>query len=203
MYLADQYPWVENIRLIAEIIGYTAGLATAIFILFQLSKDRKLSSLNALMRLEEKYSKLLWRINSDEELGSFWQGRAAGNRLDAYKGALAVADHEFPLWEAMGQNTERGRQDRNCYAATREMLDIFEQAFHFNRSQGWLCNREIKAKWTSWMKSAKANNPFVMPVFAELEGWYTPSFVRHFRGLKAQPRDAAAAPASEAATQEA
>lgn len=167
---------IDTIRLYLEISGYVAGVASVFFLAFQLKKDRKLKEYNTLRQLEEKYTELLWKGGEVPGLNKVWEKMSAERRseLDALK--KEVSRETWLIWEKMDDN------EKNCYRFTRSGFEILEQAFIATKN-GWV-DGEIQHKWKHWALSWKASNSFAPYVLAEMDHWFTPSFIRYYNSLK-------------------
>ena len=83
----------------------------------------------------------------------------------------------WPIWEKMSE------EEKVCYRFSRSGLEILEQAY-IAKKKGWVADPEIWGKWEGWMIAWKTTNSFVPYVLLELEGWFSPSFLKYFNALK-------------------
>ena len=168
---------IETIRLYMEIGGYAAGVASVLFLAIQLRKERKLEEYRTLRELEEKYTELLWRGSEEEELNKVWEPMP-DNRKNVLDGLINVISSEsWVIWTAMNES------EKNCYRFTRSGFEVLEQAYIATK-KGWVDDVEIQNKWKYWTLSWKDTNSFAPYVLAEMERWYTPSFISYYRSLK-------------------
>jgi hypothetical protein len=168
---------IEEIRVSMEIAGYAAGVASVLFLAFQIRKDRKLNEYKMLQTLEEKYTSLLWKAADHGEINNVWKG-IPENRNNIFQSIIVNDDQgSWPIWEAM---TEK---EKNCYRFSRSGLEILEQAYIAKR-KGWVDDAEIWSKWEGWMKSWKTTNSFVPYVMLEMDHWFSPSFIKYFNAIK-------------------
>jgi len=168
---------IEKIRLYFEILGYMAGVASVLFLAFQLRKERKLEEYKMLQGLEEKYTTLLWKGADQAEIDRVWKplSQERQQHFDSLKN-----DTDSESWDVWNGMTD---EEQNCYRFTRAGFEILEQAFIANK-KGWVDDAEIKKKWDNWMISWKTTNTFAPYVFDEMQHWFTPSFVEHYKKLQ-------------------
>lgn len=168
---------IEEIRLLMEIAGYAAGVASVLFLAIQLRKERKLGEYKSLQALEEKYTSLLWKTTEHSEIDNVWKA-IPKNRKEKFDSLTQYCDRKsWPIWEEMSE------EEQNCYRFSRSGLEILEQAF-IAKKNGWVSDVEIWGKWEGWMISWKTTNSFVPYVLMEMEHWFSPSFLKYFNALK-------------------
>ena len=168
---------IEQIRLLLEIAGYTAGVASVLFLAFQLRKERKLEEYKTLQALEEKYTALLWKATEHPEIDRVWKA-IPKERKNTFESISQECDEKsWPIWEKMSDD------EQNCYRFTRSGLEVLEQAY-IAKKKGWIDDAEIWGKWEGWMNSWSKTNSYAPYVLMEMEHWFTPSFLKFFNALK-------------------
>jgi len=168
---------IEQIRLLLEIVGYIAGVASVLFLGFQLRKERKLQEYRTLQALEEKYTALLWKAAEHPEIDNVWQ-KIPKKRKNAFESiSHARGKRSWQIWEKMSD------EEQNCYRFTRSGLEVLEQAY-IAKKKGWINDPEIWKKWEGWMTSWNKTNSYVPYVLKEIEHWFSPSFLKYFSSLK-------------------
>lgn len=168
---------IENIRLYLEMFGYTAGVASVLFLAIQLRKERKLEEYKTLQALEEKYTTLLWKSSEQTEIDQAWK-EIPPDRKQAFDALAKNGSSDlWPIWNGMTD------EEQNCYRFTRSGLEILEQAY-IAKKKGWIDDDEIKNKWEAWMISWRNTNSYVPYVLMEIDHWFTPSFIEKFNSLK-------------------
>lgn len=168
---------IENIRLYLEMIGYTAGVASVLFLAMQVKKERKLEEYRTLQALEEKYTTLLWMSSETPEIDLAWADLPSERKKVFDSVTTKACNKSWPVWSVMTE------EEQNCYRFTRAGLEILEQAYIADK-KGWIDDEEIRNKWQAWMVSWRNSNRYVPYVLTELEHWFTPSFLKKFNSLK-------------------
>jgi len=167
---------IETARLYLEILGYTAGIISILFLALQSRKERKLQEFQLLQSLEEKFTDLLWRGDENKAISDIWRPFSPEKNAEFQKMIESKDGREWPLWNSLDENGQ------DCYRFTRSGLSVMEQAYLVHK-QNWISNCEIWEKWHSWMISWKHTNPYLPFVLEEVSGWYTSSFVEYFKKL--------------------
>ena len=171
---------IETIRLALEIAAYVAGVASVLFLAFQLRGERKLEEYKTLQALEEKYTSLLWKSSEHSEINNVWK-EIPKSRRETFESLAHDCDKsQWPIWEVMSE------EEQNCYRFSRSGLEILEQAY-IAKKKGWIDDAEIWGKWEGWMRSWKATNSYIPYVLLEMEHWFSPSFLKYFNALKQLP----------------
>lgn len=159
-----------------ELIGYLTGVASVIFLAYQLLRERKLEEYKLLQRLEEKFTALLWR--EEKGIEGVWKPIGSDERKLYDKSKKNTSGKLWPVWDSIKKDSERDR-----YRFTRALLEIFEQAYHAHRKQ-WVSDKEIWEKWKGWMIYSKEVNEYIPHVLFDMPDWYTPSFLEFFKNLE-------------------
>lgn len=167
---------VETIRLYLEMLGYIAGIASIIYLAFEVRQGRKVNEYQSLQALEEKLTDLLWKGSENSNIDQVWLPIPRQQEILFNKALEKKSTDRWALWNAMNE------QQRDCYRFTRAGLEIMEQAFWAHKNN-WIDNKEVWGKWTGWMSSWKTTNFYAPYVIEEMSHWYTDSFIDYFKKL--------------------
>lgn len=161
---------LETIRVSFEIAGYIGGLTSVSFIARSLIRDNELSQYRLLQGLEQRYTQLLWASDDKPYLDNVWHP-IDKDRKRAFDDAISCSEcNSWELWRILTD------EEKACYRLTRAGLEILEQA-HIAQEKRWVKDPSISSKWDSWIKSWKETNSYLPYVVAELDHWFTPSFI--------------------------